>query len=206
MSELATWYYVGTFGQLGPLTTEQLSELIEASVVERTTFVWKPGMNDWIQASSCMELMPIFKSLEPFLGPPPFQPPSAGGTTSPSVPSVPRTPGVPAAAATPGFAPAPGFYGSGMPNDGTNPMYVPQTFQRPISLIKSDRSRTLAGILQLLIPGAGRLYLGYSALGVIQLMLGIMTCGALHVWSMIDGILLLSGQVRIDGYGRELGD
>jgi hypothetical protein len=36
------------------------------------------------------------------------------------------------------------------------------------------------------------------------MILAIMTCGFLHIWSIIDGVLLLSGQVRLDGYGRAL--
>ena len=51
MSEAASWYYVGTYGQLGPLTTEQFDEFIEAGVIERTTYVWRPGMPDWVPAS-----------------------------------------------------------------------------------------------------------------------------------------------------------
>ena len=73
-------------------------------------------------------------------------------------------------------------------------------------MARSDKSRTVAGILQILIPGAGRIYLGYAALGVIQLFLAIFTCMLLHVWSIIDGILILSGEVRIDGYGRSMDD
>ena len=70
----------------------------------------------------------------------------------------------------------------------------------------SDRSRTVAGILNIIVPGIGRLYLGYSALGVIQLVATILSCGLLYVWGVIDGILMLTGQVKIDGYGRILKD
>jgi TM2 domain-containing membrane protein YozV len=70
----------------------------------------------------------------------------------------------------------------------------------------SDKDRTTAGLLSIIIPGGGRFYLGYAALGTIQLMLTFVTCGFLHVWSIIDGVLMLSGQVKIDGYGRKLED
>jgi TM2 domain-containing membrane protein YozV len=70
---------------------------------------------------------------------------------------------------------------------------------------RSDRNRTLAGVLNF-IPGAGRIYLGYWAIGVLQLVCTFMTCGVLWVWSIIDGIIILSGGVKTDGYGRALPD
>ena len=79
-------------------------------------------------------------------------------------------------------------------------------YHMPANMPRSDKSRTLSGVLQLLVPGVGRIYMGYSALGVIQLIAAIITCGTLHVWSIIDGVLILSGQVRLDGYGRALED
>ncbi|RYG37576.1 TM2 domain-containing protein [bacterium] len=70
--------------------------------------------------------------------------------------------------------------------------------------MKSDRSRALGGVLQLIIPGAGRIYLGYSAIGVLQLILW--PCGVGWIWGFIDGIVILTGGVRMDGYGRHLTD
>jgi TM2 domain-containing membrane protein YozV len=79
---------------------------------------------------------------------------------------------------------------------GYHPAYSP---------IRSDRSRALAGILQLLIPGVGRIYLGYAAYGVLQLFFTL-CFGIGYLWSIIDGIVILTGGVKLDGYGRQLAD
>ena len=72
------------------------------------------------------------------------------------------------------------------------------------SAARSDRSRALAGVLQLIFPGIGRIYLGYSAIGVLQLVSSLCFFG--YIWSIIDGIIILTGGVRIDGFGRPMGD
>jgi TM2 domain-containing membrane protein YozV len=69
-------------------------------------------------------------------------------------------------------------------------------------VVPSDKSRNVAGTLQLL-PGFGRMYLGYGALGAMQFALAF-CMGVGFAWSWIDGILILSGRVKLDGYGRTL--
>ena len=197
MSDLATWYYVGSFGQLGPLTKEQLEELIEGGVIEKQTYVWRAGMGDWLPASSVPELTGAFQAIEPFASPPP--------TPSPMQPMQPMPPMEQRqGSAQPNYA---------QPMQQIPPMQAQGNYPRPsygyhmpANMPRSDKSRTLSGVLQLLVPGVGRIYMGYSALGVIQLIAAIITCGTLHVWSIIDGVLILSGQVRLDGYGRALED
>lgn len=71
------------------------------------------------------------------------------------------------------------------------------------ALPKSPCNRILAGILQV-IPGVGRIYLGYLAIGILQLLTALCTGGLLSIWSWIDGIIILLGGVRYDGYGRIL--
>ncbi len=45
----------------------------------------------------------------------------------------------------------------------------------------SEKSKVVGGLLQLLglfgLVGIGRIYLGYTKLGVIQLVVGLLTCG-----------------------------
>nr|WP_206530969.1 TM2 domain-containing protein [Rhodococcus aetherivorans] len=84
----------------------------------------------------------------------------------------------------------------------------------------SDKSKTTAGLLQLLLPfvgicGVGRLYLGSTAVGLIQLLglwigglltillVGFVIIPVIWVWSVIDGIMMLTGSVR-DSDGRPL--
>ena len=200
MSEAAAWYYVGSFGQLGPLTLEQMEELIEGGVIEKSTFVWKPSMNDWLPAGNVTDLMSAFKLVEPLASPPPVP-----GTMPPQHPQPQHQPTSFAPTYNPAYQQAPVHQQFGQ-------MSRPAAVQpygyggRTLHLPRSDKSRTIAGILQILIPGVGRMYMGYAALGVIQLVVAIITCGAAWIWSIIDGIMILSGKVGIDGYGRAIED
>jgi TM2 domain-containing membrane protein YozV len=78
-----------------------------------------------------------------------------------------------------------------------NPDYNPSMY----GIVRSDRSRAIAGLLQV-IPGVGRMYLGYWAHGVLQLVFTM--CGIGLFWSWIDGLIILAGGVKLDGYGRRL--
>jgi TM2 domain-containing membrane protein YozV len=74
----------------------------------------------------------------------------------------------------------------------------------------SDKSKVVAGLLQLLglfgLVGIGRIYLGYTGLGVAQLAVGLVTCGiGAIVWGIIDAVLILTDKVR-DPEGRPLRD
>ena len=71
------------------------------------------------------------------------------------------------------------------------------------------KSRTTAGLLNLLLAlvgvgGIGRLYLGYTGIGVLQLLVEIFTCGVGCIWPIIDGILILMGRVKTDAKGNPL--
>ena len=69
----------------------------------------------------------------------------------------------------------------------------------------SDKSRIVAGVLQLVIPlGIGRFYMGYTGLGVAQLLVTIFTCGIGAIWPFIDGILILVNDDVTDAEGRPL--
>jgi hypothetical protein len=173
---VAEWYYIGHYGQLGPLTREQVDELIESGVIARDTYVWKTGMTDWLPASRVPELSGTFASSATQLPPPP-PPPSPASAPASVTPISPY---------------------------GTSPYEIASPSMYPS--LRSDRSRSLAGILQIIVPGVGRMYLGYAAYGVLQLVLAIGTCGLLWLWSIIDGIIILSGGVKLDGYGRQLAD
>lgn len=128
--------------------------------------------------------------------PPPYQPP----------PNYPP----PAGQYPPPFPPP--YYADPMAPYGRSPLTG-----EPLS----DKSKLIGGLLQLLglvgVLGIGRIYLGYTTLGIAQLIvglvggfiIGILTCGigfAIPViWGIIDAVLILSGQVR-DPLGRPLRD
>lgn len=72
----------------------------------------------------------------------------------------------------------------------------------------SDKSKIVAGLLQLIglfgLVGIGRIYLGYTGLGVAQLVVGLITCGiGAVVWGIIDAVLIFTDKVR-DPEGRPL--
>jgi TM2 domain-containing membrane protein YozV len=74
----------------------------------------------------------------------------------------------------------------------------------------SDKSKVVAGFLQLIgvlgIVGVGRIYLGYTGLGVAQLIVGLLTCGiGAFIWGIVDAVLILTDKVR-DPQGRPLRD
>ena len=108
----------------------------------------------------------------------------------------------------PPYYPPPGFYPDPAAPYGRNA----QTGE-PFS----DKSKVVAGLLQLLglvgVLGVGRLYLGYTTLGITQLVgglvLGLVTCGIGFivpvVWGIVDAVLILTDKVR-DPSGRPLRD
>lgn len=114
-----------------------------------------------------------------------------------------------------GYGPPPGGYGPppAPPGMGMMPMMGGPMQQAPFGVDPmtgmpfSDKSKMVAGLLNILLPfvgicGVGRFYTGHIGLGVAQLLLGPLTCG---VWPLIDGILMLMGKVP-DATGRPLRD
>ena len=116
--------------------------------------------------------------------------------------SSPQQPGYPAGYPPPHPQyPAPGTYFDPAAPYGRHPVTG-----QPLS----DKSKTVAGLLQLLgligIVGIGRIYLGHTGLGVAQLLVGIATCGlGALIWGIVDAVLILTDKVG-DAQGRPLRD
>jgi len=56
----------------------------------------------------------------------------------------------------------------------------------------SDKQKLVAGLLQILLPfGIGRYYIGDTTTGVWQTLATVFTCGLAHIWTLVDGILML---------------
>ena len=101
----------------------------------------------------------------------PNQPPADGGWAAPD-PSQQQ----------PGYqAPQPGYSPQQQPAYG-QPAYP------------GAKSRMVAGLLGILIGGFGvhRFYLGYTNIGIIQIVVTIFTCGIGAIWGLIEGILILT--------------
>lgn len=104
-------------------------------------------------------------------------------------------------------------YGLGHPGQGFG-------VQPGTGLPYSDKSKTTAGLLQVLLPfigvaGVGRLYAGHTAIGLIQLiglfvgyllifvLIGLVIAPVIWIWAVIDGIVMLAGS-PVDDQGRPL--
>ena len=182
---MGEWYYIGHYGQLGPLTREQIDELIDQEVVVRDTYVWRAGMSEWIYASRVTELNLSFRSKVPTIEPPPppaTQAPVAAPPMPPNATPMPMN----ARISTAQGVIQPSAYAGYPPN---------------VYFLKSGKSRIAGGVIQFLLPGIGRMYLGYWGIGFMQIILT--PCfGIGYLWTFIDGIIILSGGVKVDGYGR----
>jgi hypothetical protein len=186
---LAEWHYIGNYGQLGPLKEDQMQELIEVGVIESKTYVWREGLSDWMWAKDVQELVGYFGNAPSGTATPPPPPPGRFDVQGPGPFDGPKPDPVNFPSVTARMAPPklPAAYHPNVPAD----TYV----------IVSDKSRVVAGMLNFL-PGFGRFYLGYSSIGLLQLMLS--PCGIGWVWSIIDGIGILAGACPEDGYGRQI--
>lgn len=79
-----------------------------------------------------------------------------------------------------------------------------------------QKSKMAAGLLGIFLGSLGihNFYLGYTKKAVIQLVVslagGIFTCGvatlAMEIWGLVEGIMILSGSINVDGQGLPLKD
>ncbi len=104
-----------------------------------------------------------------------------------------------------GYGPPPGFMpppGPGMMQPGAPFGVDPMT-----GMPYSDKSKMVAGLLQIFLGsfGAGRFYTGHTGLAIAQIAVVWLTCGAGSIWTLIDGIMMLTGKVP-DAQGRPLRD
>ena len=112
-----------------------------------------------------------------------------------------------------GYGPPPGGYGPPPPAPGMmggpmvgGPMqpHAPFGVDPVTGMPYSDKSKMVAGLLQIFLFGVGRLYTGHIGIGIAQL-LTTLFCGVGYIWALIDGIMMLTGKVP-DAQGRPLRD
>lgn len=74
------------------------------------------------------------------------------------------------------------------------------------------KSKMAAGLLGIFLGAFGvhNFYLGYTGKAVAQLLISILSCGFLafvsSIWGLIEGILILTGSITVDGNGMPLRD
>jgi TM2 domain-containing membrane protein YozV len=80
----------------------------------------------------------------------------------------------------------------------------------PLGMVDQRKSKVVAGLLGVLVGWAGvhRFYLGYHAIGAVQILVTVLTCGTIGwIWGFIEGILILVGStITTDAEGRPLKD
>ena len=90
-------------------------------------------------------------------------------------------------------------YSNNYNNQGNNQGYV----------TRRQKSKVAAGVLGILVGGLGihRFYLGYVGIGILQIVVTFLTCGAESLWGFIEGILILCGTtITTDADGVPLSD
>jgi TM2 domain-containing membrane protein YozV len=77
-------------------------------------------------------------------------------------------------------------------------------FAKPVP--PDAKSKLVAGLLGILVGGLGvhRFYLGYIGIGIAQIAVTLVTCGLGGIWGLIEGILILVGNMNTDAQGRPL--
>ena len=88
--------------------------------------------------------------------------------------------------------------------DNAPPVAVP-----PVTAAVNAKSRVAACLLGIFLGGLGihRFYLGYTGIGVIQIIVTICTCGIGQIWGFVEGILIIAGAaITTDAEGRPLRD
>jgi TM2 domain-containing membrane protein YozV len=108
----------------------------------------------------------------------------------------------------PGYQqPPPGYQ---QPPPGYQPGYGQPA---PYGMVPYDpqaKSKIAAGLLGIFLGGFGvhRFYLGFTKIGIIQIVVTIFTCGIGSLWGFVEGILYLVGSngYTTDANGRPLRD
>ncbi|MGO4382722.1 NINE protein [Specibacter sp. RAF43] len=138
---------------------------------------------------------------DPHGQPAPVDPPSPAET--PVADAAPVAPGYgpPAYPQQPGYA-QPGYGQPGPGQQGYPPQaYPPPGYQQPYppgygyQPGVEQKSKIVAGILGILLGylGIHRFYLGYTKIGIIQIVVTFLTFGLGGLWGFIEGIMILVG-------------
>lgn len=76
----------------------------------------------------------------------------------------------------------------------------------------NKKSKVAAGLLAIFLGSFGvhNFYLGYTNKAVAQLLITVLSCGALSfvsgTWALVEGIMILTGSISVDAEGNALGE
>lgn len=79
----------------------------------------------------------------------------------------------------------------GQPGPYGQPRYTPQGYQ----MVSEQKSKLVGGLLGIFLGSLGihRFYLGYSTIGIVQILVTVFTFGIGGIWGFIEGIMILVG-------------
>lgn len=112
--------------------------------------------------------------------------------------------------ATGAAQPAPGAGPAAEDAPPVSPQALPPP---PLAAAAAPKSKMVAALLGIFVGAFGvhRFYLGYNPIGIAQLVLGVLgfvTCGittlASAIWGLIEGIMILTGNINKDAAGQPL--
>ncbi|MDQ1600289.1 MAG: hypothetical protein QOD68_1763 [Actinomycetota bacterium] len=111
----------------------------------------------------------------------------------------------------PGYQQPPPGYQQPPPGYGGAPGYGQPGYGPAYGMVPYDpqaKSKLAAGLFGIFLGSFGvhRFYLGYTTIGIIQIVVTIFTCGIGGLWGFIEGILYLVGSngYTTDANGRPL--
>ena len=76
--------------------------------------------------------------------------------------------------------------------------------------VNGNKSKMAAGLLGIFLGclGVHNFYLGYKSKAIAQLLISVLSCGALAIgsaiWGLVEGILILTGSINQDADGNPL--
>lgn len=76
----------------------------------------------------------------------------------------------------------------------------------------TPKSKIAAGLLGIFFGSFGvhNFYLGYTGKAIAQLLMTVLSCGILSfvsgIWSLVEGIMILTGSINVDAKGNPLGE
>lgn len=85
--------------------------------------------------------------------------------------------------------------------------YNYQQYNQTQQYYAPKKSRLTAALLQIFVGafGIGRFYLGYTNIGILQIVASVVSCGiGGAIWGLIDGIMILNGTILTDANGNTL--
>lgn len=76
----------------------------------------------------------------------------------------------------------------------------------------NKKSKVAAGLLAIFLGSFGvhNFYLGYTKKAIAQLLITLLSFGSLSfissTWGLVEGVMILVGNINVDGFGNPLGE